>query len=134
MNTSTKTITIQQAEVTGRQAADIAAAEVTPGVALPRQPLFLMAGGLLQTLRGEQRSRGGLIQAVYAHMKEIRGRARSEAFYLAPEERGTQRAADVAACRAWLKHLRACMAQQPAAVRAGIEAWVDDYLSDQEIS
>lgn len=133
-NTKTKTIATQQAEATGRRAADVATAEVSPGETLPRQPLFLLAGGLLQTLRGVQRSRDGLIQAVFEYTQELMRGEGLEVLDLTADERGTQRAADVAACRAWLKHLRACMAQQPGAVRAGIEAWVDDYLSDHEIN
>ena len=130
---NTKTITTQQAEAIGRRAAEIATAEVSPGETLPRQPLFLLAGGLLQTLRGEQRSRDGLIQAVYEYTQELIGGAGLEVLELTPDERGTQRAADVAACRAWLKHLRACMAQQPAAVRIGIEAWVDEHIDGQNL-
>ena len=130
---NTKTIATQQAEATGRRAADIATAEVSPGVALPRQPLFLLAGGLLQTLRGGQRSRDGLIQAVYEYTHELTGGAGLEVLELTPDERGTQRSADVTDCRVWLKHLRACMAQQPAAVRVGIEAWVDEYINSQNL-
>ena len=133
MNTKTKTIPTQQAEAIGRQAADIATAEVSPGETLPRQPLFLLAGGLLQTLRGVQRSRDGLIQAVYEYTQELIGGAGLEVLELTPDERGTQRSADVTECRAWLKHLRACMAQQPAAVRIGIEAWVDNYIGSQSL-
>ena len=133
MNLNTKTISTQQAEASGRRAADVATAEASPGEVLPRQPLFLLAGGLLQTLRGEQRARDGLIQAVYEYTQELIGGAGLEVLDLTADERGTQRAADVAACRAWLKHLRACMAQQPAAVRGGIEAWVDNYVDSQNL-
>ena len=133
MNLNTKTISTQQAEATGRWAAEIATAEASPGEALPRQPLFLLAVGLLQTLRGEQRSRDGLIRAVCEYTQELIGGEGLEVLELTPDERGTQRSADVTECRAWLKHLRACVAQQPAAVRGGIEAWVDDYLSDQDL-
>ena len=54
MNTKTKTIATQQAETTGRWAAEIATSEVSPDVPSPRQPLFLLPGGLLQALRGAQ--------------------------------------------------------------------------------
>ena len=134
MNLNTKTISTQQAEATGRWAAEIATAEVSPGEMLPRQPLFLLAGGLLQTLRGEQRARDGLIQAVYEYTQELIGGAGLEVLDLTADERGTQRGADVTDCRVWLKHLRACMAQQPGAVRAGIEAWVDNYIDGQNLN
>ena len=133
MNLNTKTITTQQAEATGRWAAEIATAEASPGEALPRQQLFLLAGGLLQTLRGEQRARDGLIQAVFEYTQELMRGEGLEILDLTKDERGTQRAADVAACRVWLKHLRACMAQQPGAVRVGIEAWVDEYINGQNL-
>ena len=133
MNTKTKTIATQQAEATGRWAAEIATSEVSPDVPSPRQPLFLLAGGLLQALHGAQRSRDGLIKAVGEYTHELIAGAGLEVLDLTADERGTQRAADVAACRAWLKHLRACMAQQPAAVRVGIEAWVDSYIDSQNL-
>ena len=134
MNLNTKTISTQQAEASGRRAADVATAEASPGEVLPRQPLFLLAGGLLQTLRGEQRARDGLIQAVYEYTQELIGGAGLEVLDLTADERGTQRGADVTDCRVWLKHLRACMAQQPGAVRAGIEAWVDNYIDGQNLN
>ena len=134
MNMHTEIITAKQAEEIGRRAADIATAEVSPDEAFPRQPLSLMAGGLLQTLRGAQRSRDGLIRAVKQHLASIRGRTGSEARYLAPDERGTQRAEDVRECRLWLRRLRRAMAQHPNAVRRGVEAWVDDYIDGQNLN
>ena len=37
----------------------------------------------------------------------------------------------IEACEEWLEHLRAALAEQPGAVRAGIEAWVDEYIDGQ---
>ncbi len=130
------TITSKKAELIGRQAADIATAEASPAEVLPRQPLYLLAGGLLQTLRGAQRSRDGLIQAVQEYMQELgRGEGLDDHLELTPDERGTQqREADVKVCRAWLKNLRAALTQQPAAVRCGIEAWVDEYIDGQGLN
>ena len=136
MNTNTKTITTQRAEAIGRQAADIAIAEVGPDVPLPRQPLFLLSGGLLQTLCDGQRSRDGLIQAVCAYTQELMGGEGLDDLDLSDltvDEHGTQREADIIECQAWLAELRLAMAQQPAAVHAGIEAWVDDYIDGQNL-
>ena len=123
MNTSTKTISAPQAKVVGRQAADVATAEVNhAGV----RPIYLLSGCVLQSLRGNQRSRAGVIEAIENYVDELLAER--------PEVLDDERGDDVIkACEEWLEGLRACMAQQPGAVHDGIEAWVDDYLSDQDL-
>ena len=124
MNTSTKTT--QQAEAIGRHAADIATAEVDRAGVDPVRPIQLLSGCVLQSLRGNQRSRAGLIEAIESYVGEILAER--------PEVLDDECGDDVIkACDEWLEDLRAALAQQPAAVRAGVEAWVDDYFSDQNL-
>ena len=124
MNTKTKTITTQRAEMIGRTAADIATAEIDhAGV----RPIYLLSGCVLQSLRGNQRSRAGVIEAIENYVDELLAER--------PEVLDDERGDDVIkACDEWLEGLRDALAQQPAAVRRGVEAWVDDYLSDHEIN
>jgi hypothetical protein len=122
---NTKTITTQQAEAIGRRAAEIATAEADGGD--PVRPIYALSGCVLQSLRGNQRSRAGLIEAIESYAGELLAE-RTEVL-------GSERGDDVIkACDEWLEDLRASMAQQPGAVRRGVEAWVDDYLSDHEIN
>ena len=126
MNTNTKTITTQKAEAIGRQAADVAMAEVDHAGVNPVRPIQLLSGCALQSLRGNQRSRAGVIEAIENYVDELLAER--------PEVLDDERGDDVIkACEEWLEGLRACMAQQPGAVHDGIEAWVDDYLSDQDL-
>ena len=124
MNTKTKTITTQRAEMIGRHAADIATAEADGGD--PVRPIYALSGCVLQSLRGNQRSRAGLIEAIESYAGELLAER--------PEVLGSERGDDVIkACDEWLEDLRASMAQQPGAVRGGIEAWVDEYINGQNL-
>ena len=125
MNTSTKTITIQQAEAIGRRAADIATAEADDGD--PVRPIYALSGYVLMGLNDNQRSRAGLIEAIESYVGELLAER--------PEVLNGERCSGtvVEVCEEWLEGLHACMAQQPGAVHDGIEAWVDDYLSDQDL-
>ena len=126
MNTNTKTITTQQAEHIGRHAADIATAEADGGD--PCRPIYALSGYVLMGLSDNQRSRAGVIEAIENYVGELLAER--------PEVLDDERCGGtvVEVCEEWLEGLRACMAQQPAAVRRGVEAWVDDYLSDHEIN
>ncbi len=125
-NTKTKTIPTQQAEAIGRQAADVATAEVDRAGVDPVRPIQLLSGCVLQSLRGNQRSRAGLIEAIESYVGGILAER--------PEVLDDECGDDVIkACDEWLEDLRAALAQQPAAVRVGIEAWVDEYINDQDL-
>ena len=126
MNTNTKTITTQRAEMIVRHAADIATAEIDHAGVDPVRPIQLLSGCVLMGLSDNQRSRAGVIEAIENYVGELLAER--------PEVLDDERGDDVIkACEEWLEGLRACMAQQPGAVHDGIEAWVDDYLSDQDL-
>ena len=128
MSTNTKTsstITTQKAEAIGRHAADIATAEADGGD--PVRPIYALSGYVLMGLSDNQRSRAGVIEAIENYVGELLAER--------PEVLDDERCGGtvVEVCEEWLEGLRACMAQQPGAVHDGIEAWVDDYLSDQDL-
>ena len=126
MNTSTKTISAPQAKAIGRQAADVATAEVDHAGVNPVRPIQLLSGCALQSLRGNQRSRAGVIEAIENYVDELLAER--------PEVLDDERGDDVIkACDEWLKDLRDALAQQPAAVRVGIEAWVDEHIDGQNL-
>ncbi len=127
MTTSTKTITTQKAEHIGRHAADIATSEVNHAGVDPVRPIQLLSGCVLQSLLGNQCSRAGLIEAIESYVGELLAER--------PEVLNDERGDDVIkACDEWLEDLRDAQAQQPAAVRRGIEAWVDDYIDGQNLN
>ena len=127
MNTKTKTIATQRAEMIGRHAADIATAEIDHAGVDPVRPIQLLSGCVLMGLSDNQRSRAGVIKAIENYVGELLAER--------PEVLDDERCGGtvVEVCEEWLEDLRACMAQQPAAVRVGIDAWVDSYIDSQNL-
>jgi len=121
----------------GRQAADIATAESddfrSHGAGM------LISGYCLVSAR----SRADLIEGINAHLHALT--EDPDAFHadkLREEQdeagqNGMQLADDyreaVDACRDWLRALKVCMAEQPEQVRAGIEAWINEYAADLDL-
>ena len=121
----------------GRQAANIATAEIddfrSNGAGM------LMSGFCLVAAKGRE----DLIDRINAHIHELS--QDPDVFYKeklqeqqdAAEENDAQVSDDlyeaVNACRDWLRALKVCMAEQPKQVRAGIEAWVNEYAADHDL-
>ena len=127
MNTNTKTITTQRAEMIGRHAADIATAEIDHAGVDPVRPIQLLSGCVLMGLSDNQRSRAGVIEAIENYVGELLAER--------PEVLNDERGDDVIkACEEWLEDLRDALAQQPAAVRRGVEAWVDQHIDGQNLN
>ena len=130
MNTNPQTNNTEASERAGAigfQGARVATAEDD---SMDRcRPLLILGGSVLQAFSCARPSSAGwradVIEEIENYLRRIVA-DRPEVLdreNLPPEVRE--------ACEEWLEDLRAALAEQPGAVRAGIEAWVDEYIDGQ---